>query len=114
MKSGACTHCGANIEFSDGNLEMVCPYCRELIKTREAEERLQELQRGGGCATAFLISFIVFGIGAILITGCFNGEETRIIHYVICFVLSFVIGVIFYQLSNNKYIIEIVERIRKK
>ena len=58
MKSGACTHCGANIEFSDGNLEMVCPYCRELIKTREAEEHLQELQRGGGCATAFLASFM--------------------------------------------------------
>ena len=114
MKNGACTHCGANIEFSAGKSEMVCPYCREPIKTKEAEERLLELQKGGGCAPAFLVSFVVFGMGAILIGGCFNEKEISIIHYVICLILSFAAGVLFYQISNNKYVIEIIEKIRKK
>ena len=79
MKKGVCTYCGSNVEFSGDQSEIVCPYCREQIKTQKAEKRLLELQRERRRAIAFLVNFIVFGIGTIFIIGCFSGKEFTIL-----------------------------------
>ena len=114
MKKGVCTYCGSNIEFSAGKSEMVCPYCKEQIKTLKAEKRLLELQRERRRAIAFLVSFVVFGIGTVLIIGCFNGKEINIVPYVICLFISFAVGILFFQLSNNKYVVGVMEKVRKR
>ena len=114
MKKGVCTYCGSNIEFSAGKSEMVCPYCKEQIKTQKAEKRLQELQSERRRAIAFLVSFVVFGIGTAFIIGCFSGKEMNIVPYVICLFISFVVGILFFQLSNNKYVVGVMEKVRKR
>lgn len=114
MKKGVCTYCGSNVEFSGDQSEIVCPYCREQIKTQKAEKRFLELQRERRRAIAFLVNFIVFGIGTIFIIGCFSGKEFTILPYAICLVISIITGILFFQLSNNKYVIEIVGKFRKR
>ena len=114
MKKGVCIYCGFNVEFSGDQSEIVCPYCKEQIKTQRAEKRLLELQRERRRAIAFLVNFIVFGVGTIFIIGCFSGKEFTILPYVICLVISIITGILFFQLSNNKYVIEIVGKIRKR
>ncbi|MBR5978281.1 MAG: hypothetical protein IK033_04690 [Verrucomicrobia bacterium] len=78
MKKGVCTYCGSNIEFSAGKSEMVCPYCKEQIKTLKAEKRLLELQRERRRAIAFLVSFVVFGLERFLLSDVL-GEKKSIL-----------------------------------
>ncbi len=114
MKNGICTNCGSNVEFSDNQVEVVCRCCRAQIKTQKAEERLLELQKEGGCAAAFLVSLLVFGGGSIFVTGYFSKKEISVSYYVICLIISFVIGISFYSISKNEHFIKMMERFRKR
>ena len=78
MKKGVCTYCGSNIEFPAGKSEMVCPFCKEQIKTLKAEKRLLEQQRERRRAIAFLVSFVVFGLERFLLSDVL-GEKKSIL-----------------------------------